>query len=231
MQVRAASVLVALAVNTALADQNGAQTRQPQAESFSAGTTAVLVDVVVRDRRGRPVTDLTADQFEIYEDAALQTLGSFSVIERAGGVGIRVGRRVSTTSPPPEAGAKAAASLPAADGPTVAIVFDALRAEPLALAQKAALSYLPLMEESDARVGVFTSDPGLRVLQAYTDNLALARQAVHRLTAAGTTQQETEAERRQVLVERLNSLDALGVGRDSTFGPDGSNSTAAQNRP
>ena len=228
MQIRAAAVLVALAVPTALADQ-GAQPQRPQAESFSAGTTAVLVDVVVRDRRGRPVQDLTADQFEIYEDAVRQTLGSFSVLERAGGLGIRVGRRVSAPPAAADSTAGQPASSSLAEGPTVAIVFDALRAEPLALAQKAALSYLPLMEETEARVGVFTSDPGLRVLQPYTDNLTLARRAVHRLTAAGTTQQEAETERRHVLYERLNQLDALGVGTDAaTFGPEGGNQTAAQ---
>ena len=230
MQIRAASLLAVLAANTALADQNGAQTREPQAQSFSAGTTAVLVDVVVRDRRGRPVLDLTADQFEIYEDAVRQTLGSFSVVERAGGVAVRVGRRVSGGPPSTDGSGGPAPTVAPQDVPTVAIVFDALRAEPLALAQKAALSYLPMIGESDARVGVFTSDPGLRVVQAYTDNLSLARRAVHQLTAAGTTQREMEVERRHALNERLNALDALGVGRDAAaFGPEaGSNQTAAQ---
>ena len=229
MPIRVAAVLVALLLPTLLADGR-AQPQRPQAESFSAGTTAVLVDVVVRDRRGRPVQDLTADQFEIYEDAVRQTLGSFSVVERAGGVGIRVGRRISATPAPAETTGGHTASPAPAEGPTVAIVFDALRAEPLALAQRAALSYLPMVEETDARVGVFTSDPGLRVLQPYTDNLSLARRAVQLLTAAGTTQQEGEKERRQALVERLNSLDALGVGRDTAaFGPEaGGNQTAAQ---
>ncbi len=55
--------------------------------------------------------------------------------------------------------------------PTVAIVFDALQPESLALAQKAALSYVPPTGESDAKVGVFASEPGLRILQPYTDDI------------------------------------------------------------
>jgi VWFA-related protein len=229
MQIRAAVVIVALALETALADQTQPRAPQRQTESFSAGTTAVLVDVVVRDRRGRPVLDLTADDFEIFEDTVRQALGSFSVVERSGGIGVKVGRRVSAPAPPAGTSKEPPAPPPATDAPTIAIVFDALRAEPLALAQKAALSYLPMTDGSEARVGVFSSDPALRVLQTYTDDLALARRAVYGVTATGDTKQETEAARRQVLNERLASFDALGVGRDSTaFAPGSGNPTAAQ---
>ena len=228
MQLRTAVVIVALAVETMPAAQSVTSAQQPRAQSYSAGTTAILVDVVVRDRRGRPVLDLTADDFEILEDAARQTIGSFSVVERGGGIGIRVGRRVSTPAEP-AANAETPSSPVPTDVPTVALVFDALRPEALVLAQKAALSYLPLSGENDARVGVFASDPGLRVLQPYTDNLSLARRAVYAVTAAGTSRQEAETERRHVLNDRLNALDALGLGRDSTpFSPQGGNPTAAQ---
>src|SRR4029453_18138816 len=44
------------------------------------GVTAVLVDVVVRDRRGQPVKDLTQADFEILEDGVAQTIGSFTPI-------------------------------------------------------------------------------------------------------------------------------------------------------
>jgi VWFA-related protein len=74
---------------------------------------------------------------------------------------------------------------------------------------------------------VFTSDPGLRVLQPYTDNLPLVRRAVNMVTPAGTSREDTEAARRQALNERLVTLDALGLGRDSTaFGPEGGNPQA-----
>ena len=228
MRIRATLAIVGLALQTLLADQSAPQQAQPRTESFSAGATAILVDVVVRDRRGRPVVDLTADDFAVFEDAVRQKLGSFSVIERAGGIGIKVGRRVSAPSVP-DSGSPAVETPAAPDRPAIAIVFDALRPEALALAQKAALSYLPMTGDSEARVGVFASEPGLRVLQPYTDELALVRRAVNRVTAVGTTKQDMEAERRQALNERIVSLDALGLGRDSTaFSPEGGNPTAAQ---
>jgi len=204
-------------------------TPQTRRETFSAGATAVLVDVVVRNKQDRPLRGLTADDFEIFEDGVRQIIGSFSIVERAGGIGIRVGRRVAPSTT--EGGSSSPETAPApADRPVVAIVFDALKPDALELAQRAALAYLPMNGETDARVGVFAADPGLRVLQSYTDDTALARRAVQGVTAAGTTQQQIEAERRQTLNQRLTALDALGVGRDTAvFSPDpGANATAAQ---
>ncbi len=227
MKCRVTVAIVGLALQGVLAEQTAPRQTPPQTESFSAGATAILVDVVVRDRHGRPVLDLSAGDFEIFEDTVRQKVGSFSVIERAGGIGIKVGRRVSA---PAAAGSRtggAAGPDAPAERPTVAIVFDALKPEALALAQKAALSYVPLTGDSDGRVGVFTSDPGLRILQPYTDNLSLVRRAVNMVTPAGTSKDETDAVRRHALNERLNQLDALGLGRDSTtFGPQGGNPQA-----
>jgi VWFA-related protein len=229
MKIRAAFVIVGLVLESGLAAQSSPQRPQPRAESFSAGATAVLVDVVVRNKQGKPIVDLTAADFEIFEDSVRQTIGSFSVLERAGGIGIKVGRRVSALPPDVANASTSPDASTESDRPTVAIVFDALQPEALELAQKAALAYLPMSGESDTRVGVFTSDPALRVLQPYTDNIALARRAVNRLNAAPTTRREMEAERRQALNQRLTSLDALGVGRDAmAFSPEaGANSTAA----
>jgi VWFA-related protein len=202
---------------------------QKQAEPYFAGTSAILVDVVVRDRRGRPALDLKAEEFEVLEDEVRQAIGSFSVVQRGGGLGIKVGRRVDAPTTVVTGAADAAPEAAPVEPPTVAIVFDHLKPEALELAQKAALAYVPMSGEVDARVGVFASDPGLRVLQSYTDEIPLVRRAVRSVTAAGTTQQAVEAERRQALGQRLVSLDALGIGRDSSaFGPEGGNPTAAQ---
>ena len=226
----AAVLITALALGGLVAAHSQAP-QQPQAQIYSAGATAVLVDVVVRTRQGRPLQGLTADDFEVFEDGVRQKIGSFSVVERAGGIGIRVGRRVS--APPPASSAapsspESATSAPS-ERPAVAIVFDALKPDALDLAQRAATAYLPMSGDTDAYVGVFAADPGLRVLQPYTEDVALARRAVQNLTAAPTTQQQIEAERRQTLNNRLNALDAFGIGRDTAaFSPDpGANATTA----
>jgi hypothetical protein len=58
-----ASSLLAI---TALAAAAGwhSEAQQPAPQKFGAATTGVVIDVVVRDAKGRPVTDLTRADFE-----------------------------------------------------------------------------------------------------------------------------------------------------------------------
>jgi len=45
--------------------------------TFKSQVKAVLVDVVVTDRQGRPITGLQHDDFEMYENRKRQTIASF----------------------------------------------------------------------------------------------------------------------------------------------------------
>ena len=47
-------------------------------EVVRISTTLVQVDVAVTDRKGRPVTDLKPEEFEIYEDGRRQQITNFS---------------------------------------------------------------------------------------------------------------------------------------------------------
>ena len=67
------------------------QARQ-DAQKFGATTTAVVIDVVVRDAKGRPVTDLTRADFELLEDGVPQKLGDVTRVG-APAVAQRRGRR------------------------------------------------------------------------------------------------------------------------------------------
>ena len=56
-------------------------TRAGAAAFFSSGTSAVLVPVAVRDRRGRFVDGLTRDDFALYEDGVRQELSLLDAAE------------------------------------------------------------------------------------------------------------------------------------------------------
>jgi hypothetical protein len=71
-------VAAVLAVEPAVAIQAPAQAPP----TFAVGTSAVAIDVVVRDKKGRLVKDLTAADFEIVEDGAKQQVESFTVVAR-----------------------------------------------------------------------------------------------------------------------------------------------------
>lgn len=49
--------------------------------TFRAGVNFVRVDAIVTDRQGNPVTDLTADDFEVIEDDTRQTIETFRLVK------------------------------------------------------------------------------------------------------------------------------------------------------
>jgi len=51
--------------------------------TFPARVEQVTVDVVVVDGKGQPVTDLTRESLEVYEDGARQTIASFDLFQVA----------------------------------------------------------------------------------------------------------------------------------------------------
>lgn len=57
----------------------------PQQPVFRTGVDSVSVDVTVTDRNGRPVTDLTAADFDVREAGVPQTITSFRLIETGDG--------------------------------------------------------------------------------------------------------------------------------------------------
>jgi VWFA-related protein len=61
------------------APSNG-QTDTTQAPTFRSGIDSVVVDAAVTDKQGRPVSDLTADDFEIREAGKLQAIQTFKYI-------------------------------------------------------------------------------------------------------------------------------------------------------
>jgi VWFA-related protein len=69
--------------------------RENQVPTFRGGVSAVLVDVVVTDRDGRPIADLTRDDFQVFEDGAPQTISTFDVTDWTSYVSERTGGAAS----------------------------------------------------------------------------------------------------------------------------------------
>src|SRR5215468_12707155 len=68
-----------------LSGQNPSPARQQDEPKIRIGTAEVTLDVVVRDKKGRPVKDLTASDFEIYKDGVKQQVESFRLALRESG--------------------------------------------------------------------------------------------------------------------------------------------------
>ena len=213
MAKRAVVVLTLVVVAWAGARLAGRQTSPAPAtdhQSYTSATTAILVDVVVRDHKGQLVTDLTADDFSLTEDGASQKIETFSRVTRGGGIGLNVrwkgaGKTSIVTAKGGEPDATGSGSGPAEGGAT-ALVYDHLSEDALHLAQRATLNYIPMNGESKVWIGVFATQPSVSVVQPFTTDRAAVRHAVEKLMTAGTSSTEISAERRDQIVERRRQL-------------------------
>ena len=144
---------------------------------FVSGAEVVAVDVVVRDRKGRLVTDLREGEIAVLEDGVPQKLTSFRPVEAAVGAGV----------PGSDASAAAAPTLgPAAvSAPRrVVLVFGRLSSDGRRLAQAAGDEFARRHATPQAVVTVVRVDGGLiPVLDRASDPVAV-KEAVRRATAA-----------------------------------------------
>ena len=160
----------------------GGQTQQPvdSGATYTTSATAVLVDAVVRDKSGHPVLDLAKSDFEVSEDGVPQDVGSFTLVSKGTGIGIAVRHRTpdaERTAVVQPTGAPRLQRLSRSPS-VVALVFDALSAESLALCQQATLKHVGMMGETEAQIGVFETEPSVRVVQHYTrDTASFARRS------------------------------------------------------
>jgi VWFA-related protein len=160
----------------------------PEVPVFGASTAAVVVDVVVRDKKGKLVRDLTAADFTVLEDGAAQSVESVRVMDN-GPAGEEAA--AGPAAAPASAGAPAAPA-PAKPQPTgtpsvIAFVFDRLSAEARKQAEKAALSYTDKGYVEGDLVAVFAIDLALHTLQPFTNDVKAVKVALTRAATQGNT--------------------------------------------
>ena len=174
-----------LAADPALALQAPAQAPP----TFAVGTSAVAIDVVVRDKKGQLVKNLTAADFEVIEDGAKQQIESFTVVAR-GVEALPEPEAPSPAAPAPGAPAPAP-EVPTTEEPdapaVLALVFDRMSPGGRDIAHKASLTYLAARRDGDF-VGVFTIDLALHTIQNFTSDTERIRTAIDlAATQAGTS--------------------------------------------
>lgn len=144
--------------------------------SIQAVSEEVLLDLVVRDKKGRPITDLEPKEVVVLEDGEKREITAF--------------RYVDGKVTPLPAGGTAAESIP---DPMrhinlVTLVFERLGTEGRILARRAALDFLGGEIPENVWVSVFTIDQRLYALQKFTKDRDLLRQAIDKATTGGFTQ-------------------------------------------
>ncbi|HEY6244992.1 MAG TPA: VWA domain-containing protein [Pyrinomonadaceae bacterium] len=189
------------------------------------GTNEVLLDAIVRDKKGRVVKDLQPSDFEIYEDGVRQDIKSFRFAKEATPTTTAIPS--SETSGKPSTSTNSGSRKPFLNIDrigAVAIVFDRLSPEARSIARQAALAYLKDGLQPDDAIGVFRIDLSLSVVQNFTNNEARVRLAIDRALSHGnsnytsaTDQIATAAERRAALEDQITQS-AAGAGPTSDPG-------------
>ena len=178
--------------------------------TFAMGTAKVVLDVVVRDKKGRPVMDVRADEIEVVEEGVRQTLEGFERVE---------------TQPAVDPKAPAAAAPDSTRQLSlVTLVFDQLGDETgRRQAQRAAEAFLEKGLIGNTYVSVFRVDQRLAMVQAFTRDRARLKEAVARSTsgqtAVGVTDEKAALDEALKELQRTAGLDsATGQGAGSQGG-------------
>ena len=134
---RFSRIVLLCAAGTSLAAQQPPAQRAVEAEATNV--TAIVVDVVVRDKQGNPIQGLTADDFQIFEDGVPQDLGSLTAVSKPPVTPVtQPGAATTVAGAPGEPVGEAAKKAPE----VLALVFDRLSADGRALAFNAANQYI-----------------------------------------------------------------------------------------
>jgi VWFA-related protein len=180
------------AVGLALALAGAAPAQQPPAEkereekpSVQIGTTLVQVDAIVTDKSGRPVTDLTRDDFQVLQDDQQQDITTFVYVP-------------THPAPPP----------PAAEGPTppvrvapervrrtIAIVIDDLKSsESARVTREAVRRFVDERMEPGDLVAIVQARAGAGALQQFSGDRQELHAAIDRIRYVPRSHNEADCE-------------------------------------
>jgi len=164
-------------------------------QTIKIGTAEVQLDIVIKDKKGRPVKDLKAEDFELFEDGTKQNIESFRLITKDSETASEApiaptagpGSDIIKTLPP-KTTTPTKVNRDAESGITaIALVFDRLSTDARRRAQLSAQSYVTDSARQDNYVGVFLINLNLATLQNYTTESALIRQAIDKAASTATS--------------------------------------------
>lgn len=204
---RVLAVVVSLALVVPGLAQPGAVpgTAQPETQQVKIKTNEVLLDVVVNDKKGRPLQDLKPEEIEVYEDNVKQTLTEFRQVGQTlpaeKMTGSAVTAPVAPAAPTTDTAAGAAATgANATPRNLVTLLFDHMPVNRVLPVRDAALNFVDNSLTSDMLVRVMVVGQKLYLIEQFTNDRAKLRKAVER---AVNTVEKTFADQSNRLAAEL----------------------------
>ena len=218
-----AQILSLLLVCLPLSAQTLQAPAQQKTEVLRIGAEEVLLDIVVRDKKGRPVTDLKAGDIEIYEDNVKQELTSFRNVNRGGEAGLESGNPTSANSTTTNNGAPKTAD-PLRQINLVSFVFERLSPDGRRNAKAAALEFLKENYGPNVMVAVFSLDQRISVVQSFTSDRERAKLAVERASGEAPSSFADGSQKIRQELENFTQADATSAAATANVGGQGGSS-------
>lgn len=176
------SGLLAITSSAQLQSNQKPATESEQQQSVKITTNEVLLDVIVLDKKGRPVRDLRPEQIEIYEDGVKQNVSKFVPVSNeqiatgktSEAVAINAGEEnpLNTNAP--------------AHLNLVTLIIDHLTVQRVQPVRDAAFNFIDNSLTDDMLVRVMVVGRQLYVIEQFTNDRAKLRKAIEK--AAGTVE-------------------------------------------
>jgi VWFA-related protein len=178
------AILVMLSAILALTRQSSAQ-QAPGAEGvIRINVNLVQVDAIVTDAKGKPVRELTADDFEVFQDGKPQVITTFAFIN------VRDSQLITPPAPRPAATTKKGAVAPPPPPPialrpdqirrTMALVVDdlGLSADSIVRVRDALKKWVDKDMQPGDLVAVIRTSAGMGALQQFTNDKRMLYAAI-----------------------------------------------------
>ena len=152
--------------------------------TIRAGANEVLLDVVVRDKKGQRVTNLDRGELEIIDNGVPRKITSFRLIE---GDQTIAGDAPQQQQKPAEGKVKRPLDVER-QVRLVTLIFNRLDLNARTIARTAALDLLKNEFPQNVYMGVLVLGDSLQALQPFTNDIGLLRKAVERATSGAYTE-------------------------------------------
>ena len=202
-------LICSLIISAPLGSRSQNPAAQQPAQQVSISSAEVLLDVVVKDKKGKFVKDLNTADLEIYEDGAKQQIESFRLVTRAS-AGKSAPEKTDKKETAPAAAPANTIKLASGENDigvsAIALVFDRLSTDARRRAHSSAMTYVGEDTRPNDYIGVFHIDLALRVLQNYTTDNQLIRAGIDKAGASSSASFVSRAEEARSQNQRIEEL-------------------------
>jgi len=194
-------ILAAGVIATGLVAQTPAPATESQKPSFKSNVEETVIDVVVRDKKGRLVKDLKESDFTVTDAGQTRPIKSFRIVEGTEAVSASGGRTQLD---------------PLRQLRLITLVFQGGDQNAKKLARDAALELIKQELAQNVYVAVMAIDHRLQAIQPFTNDRQLLRKAITRATASVSDYTSDTIQVRSGLEQMLGPMqggDASATGR------------------